>query len=134
MQLRSSRVLMTLLGAGAALTLLLATNSLAQTPQVFTRADVAQWLNKYRDAKPDFKPGDVISGGDIEKLRPFVPPGSQQRGSRAKAAQRPAACGTAAPATAAARRSSRHRSASLCLHPFPRTDCRFARRASASGT
>ena len=75
MQLRSSRVLMTLLGAGAALILLLATNSLAQTPQVFTRAEVEQWLNKYRDARPDFKPGDVISGGDIEKLRPFVPPG-----------------------------------------------------------
>jgi len=56
---------MTFVGAGAALILLLATNSLAQTPQVFTRAEVEQWLNKYRDAKPDFKPGDVISGGDL---------------------------------------------------------------------
>ena len=33
------------------------------------------WMNKYKDTKPDFKPGDVLTSKDIERMRPFVPPG-----------------------------------------------------------
>jgi hypothetical protein len=67
---------MTLLSAGCAAILLVATKALAQAPpQTISRADVDQWLNKYRDAKAEFKPGDVIGAGDLEKVRPFMPPG-----------------------------------------------------------
>jgi len=54
---------------------LLSIQASAQAPPVRTRADLGQWLRQYSDAKPDFKPGDVITGAQIEKLRPFVPPG-----------------------------------------------------------
>src|SRR5258708_12335210 len=48
----------------------------AQTPQkVYTRADYTDWLNKYANAKPDFKVGDVLTAKDIERMRPFVIPG-----------------------------------------------------------
>ena len=40
-----------------------------------TSADFDRWLTKYMDAKPDFKPGDVLTAKDLERLRPFVPPG-----------------------------------------------------------
>lgn len=40
-----------------------------------TRADYDVWLHKYLDAKPTFKPGDVLTQKDIERIRPFVPPG-----------------------------------------------------------
>ncbi len=32
-------------------------------------------MSKYADAKPDFKPGDVLGSKDLERIRPFVPPG-----------------------------------------------------------
>ena len=41
----------------------------------YTRATFDQWLAKYKDAKPEFKPGDVLTANDIEKMRPFMPPG-----------------------------------------------------------
>ena len=67
---------MTLLSAGCATILLVATKALAQAPrQTISRAGVDQWLNKYRDAKAEFKPDDVIGAGDLEKVRPFMPPG-----------------------------------------------------------
>jgi len=67
---------MTLLSAGCAAILLVAAKALAQAPpRTISRADVEQWLNKYRDAKPEFKPGDVIGPGDLEKVRAFMPPG-----------------------------------------------------------
>jgi hypothetical protein len=36
---------------------------------------VMRWLETNRGAKPQFGAGDFIRRGDIEKLRPFVPPG-----------------------------------------------------------
>lgn len=52
-----------------------ATKASAQAAKNITRADFGQWLDKYRDAKADFKPGDVVTGKEMERLRPFVPPG-----------------------------------------------------------
>src|SRR5712691_4063738 len=43
--------------------------------KVYTRADYTDWLNKYANAKPDFKVGDVLTTKDIERMRPFVIPG-----------------------------------------------------------
>jgi hypothetical protein len=61
------------------LTFALATGSaalaLAQDPQNTTRADIDQWMAKYGDAKPDFKPGDVLTEKDLERVRPFMMPG-----------------------------------------------------------
>jgi len=50
--------------------------ALAQTAsKVYTRADYTEWLTKYANAKPDFKVGDVLTGKDLERMRPFVIPG-----------------------------------------------------------
>ena len=43
--------------------------------QGYTRDTFIQWLHKYAEAKPDFKPGDILTAKDIERMRPFVPPG-----------------------------------------------------------
>lgn len=34
---------------------------------------VREWLEKYRDAKPDFKPGEHLTIKDIERIKPFLP-------------------------------------------------------------
>ena len=34
---------------------------------------VRDWLEKYRDAKPDFKPGEHLTIKDIERIKPFLP-------------------------------------------------------------
>jgi hypothetical protein len=34
---------------------------------------VRDWLEKYRDAKPDFKPGEHLTLKDIERIKPFLP-------------------------------------------------------------
>jgi hypothetical protein len=34
---------------------------------------VRKWLEQYRDAKPDFKPGEHITINDIEQVKPFLP-------------------------------------------------------------
>ena len=47
----------------------------AQDVKTYTRANVDQWLSEYADTKPDFKPGDVLGSKDLERIRPFVPPG-----------------------------------------------------------
>ena len=47
----------------------------AEPQQTVTRADYTAWLQKYMDAKPDFKPGDVVTAKDLPKLRPFIIPG-----------------------------------------------------------
>jgi len=47
----------------------------AQDPRNTTRADIDQWMAKYGNAKPDFKPGDVLTGKDIDRIRPFMMPG-----------------------------------------------------------
>ncbi len=43
--------------------------------RTYTRADYTEWLGKYANAKPDFKPGDVLTAGNLERMRPFVIPG-----------------------------------------------------------
>jgi len=45
-----------------------------QSQQV-TADTLIQWMNKYGDAKPDFKPGDVLTVKDLPRLQPFIPPG-----------------------------------------------------------
>ena len=47
----------------------------AQDVKTYTRATFDEWLSKYKDAKPDFKVGDVLTAKDIERMRPFVFPG-----------------------------------------------------------
>lgn len=39
------------------------------------RDTVLKWVEQYRDTKPDFKPGDILTRADLEKLRPFILPG-----------------------------------------------------------
>ncbi len=41
----------------------------------YTYATFTDWLQKYADAKSPFKPGDVLTSKDLERMRPFVPPG-----------------------------------------------------------
>ena len=43
--------------------------------QKVTAETLIQWMSKYRDAKPDFKPGDVLTVKDLPRLVPFIPPG-----------------------------------------------------------
>lgn len=52
-----------------------ASRAAAQDASSYTRATVDQWLSKYANAKPDFKPGDVLTSKDLERIRPFIPPG-----------------------------------------------------------
>ena len=47
----------------------------AQDFSSYTRATFDQWLAKNTGAKPDFKPGDTLTAKDIERMRPFIPPG-----------------------------------------------------------
>jgi len=47
----------------------------AQDVKNYTRANLDEWLSKYANAKPDFKPGDVLTEKDLERIRPFLPPG-----------------------------------------------------------
>ncbi len=47
----------------------------AQDVKSYTRATFDQWLARYKDAKPDFKVGDVLTAKDMDKIRPFVFPG-----------------------------------------------------------
>ena len=49
--------------------------AMAQDVKSYTRATFDQWLAKYKDAKPDFKVGDVLTAKDIERMRPFIFPG-----------------------------------------------------------
>ncbi|HTY53654.1 MAG TPA: DUF1329 domain-containing protein [Candidatus Binataceae bacterium] len=50
-------------------------SAFAQQPTPYTRATFDQWLHQYANAKPDFKPGDVLTYKDVNRLRPFIPPG-----------------------------------------------------------
>ena len=49
--------------------------AMAQDVKTYTRATFDQWLAKYKDAKPDFKVGDVLTAKDLERMRPFIFPG-----------------------------------------------------------
>ena len=44
-------------------------------PSSMTRETILQWVEQYKDAKPDFQPGDTLTQADLEKVRPFLPPG-----------------------------------------------------------
>src|SRR5260370_9865316 len=59
----------------AAVIVLGASRAAAQNVKTYTRANVDQWMSMYADAKPDFKPGDVLGSKDLERIHPFVPPG-----------------------------------------------------------
>ena len=39
-----------------------------------TRDTVEQWLTQNASAKPDFKPGHVLTAKDLERLRLLIPP------------------------------------------------------------
>ena len=41
----------------------------------YTRQTFVDWFEKYKDAEPEFKPGDVITNDQLEKVRPFMLPG-----------------------------------------------------------
>jgi hypothetical protein len=49
--------------------------AMAQDVKSYTRATFDQWMAKYKDAKPDFKVGDVLTAKDLERMRPFIFPG-----------------------------------------------------------
>jgi hypothetical protein len=66
---------LTLLTTACLIICIVAVQTPAQMPPSITRADVDQWLHQYSGAKPEFSPGDIITGSQVEKLRPFVPPG-----------------------------------------------------------
>ena len=65
-----------IVAATVALAASLAASALhAQDVANYTRDTYESWLHKYADVKPDFKPGDVLTAKDLERLRPFIPPG-----------------------------------------------------------
>ena len=49
----------------------------ATTPDIsrYTIDTVVDWLHKYENATPSFKPGDLLTNKDLERLRPFMVPG-----------------------------------------------------------
>jgi hypothetical protein len=61
----------------AALTMSIAAVSYASAaePSTYTVETFENWLKQYADAKPTFKKGDVLTSKDLERMRPFVPPG-----------------------------------------------------------
>ncbi len=59
----------------AALVGLVASSAMAQDVKSYTRQTFDEWFQKNANAKPDFKPGDVLTAKDIERMRPFMPPG-----------------------------------------------------------
>ena len=40
-----------------------------------TRETVRQWTQQYKDAQPGFQSGETLALSDVDKLRPFLPPG-----------------------------------------------------------
>ena len=44
-------------------------------PTTYTQQTFYDWVAKYKDAKPEFKAGDVLTNADLEKARPFMMPG-----------------------------------------------------------
>ena len=40
-----------------------------------TKETVLQWVEQYRSATPDFHPGDTVTAAQLDKVRPFLPPG-----------------------------------------------------------
>ncbi len=40
-----------------------------------TRETVLEWVRQYQDTQPEFTPGETLGLSDMDKIRPFVPPG-----------------------------------------------------------
>jgi hypothetical protein len=64
-----------ILAASVVLACLVVSSARADDVMTPTLADYEAWMAKYADAKPDFKPGDVLTVKDLERMRPFIPPG-----------------------------------------------------------
>ena len=43
--------------------------------QAVSKATVLEWVKRHREAKSTFQPGETLKSADLEKLRPFLPPG-----------------------------------------------------------
>ena len=44
-------------------------------PTTYTQETFYKWVKQYKDAKPAFKAGDVLTHADLEKVKPFMMPG-----------------------------------------------------------
>ncbi|HZO80440.1 MAG TPA: DUF1329 domain-containing protein [Candidatus Binataceae bacterium] len=66
-------MLAVLVSAGALLAA--AAPAAAQGAPGYSRQTVDQWLAGNANAKPDFKPGDVLTAKDLERIRSFIVPG-----------------------------------------------------------
>src|SRR6202158_2419047 len=53
--------------------------AMAQDVKSYTRATFDQWLAKYKDAKPDFKVGEVLTAKELGRVRPFIFPGDLEQ-------------------------------------------------------
>src|SRR5438309_1370396 len=67
--------LLTVLVVASALCFVAAGKLWAADPATYTVDTYKTWLTQYANAKPDFKRGDVLTAKDLERMRPFVPPG-----------------------------------------------------------
>ncbi len=47
----------------------------SQAIQEVSRSEVGEWLEATKDLEPTFKPGDVLTADDLDKIKPFLPPG-----------------------------------------------------------
>jgi hypothetical protein len=50
-------------------------NTHVESKTLATHADVLRWLQATMDAPPLFREGDILTQTDLEKIRPFLPPG-----------------------------------------------------------
>jgi len=66
---------LTLLSLLCLIASLCAPSAHAANPASTTRFDVDHWLTSAREAKPNFKPGDILTVKDLERIRPFMMPG-----------------------------------------------------------
>ncbi|MDB5107446.1 MAG: outer rane lipoproteinsorting protein [Candidatus Binatus sp.] len=57
------------------LILAVATPVAAQNVKSYTRSTFDEWLAKAQPANPDFKPGEVLTAKDLDRMRPYLPPG-----------------------------------------------------------
>jgi len=71
----SSKAGGSVLAAVAGAVLFLSVAAQAQDIKGYNIDTYVQWVKQYQNAKPDFKPGDVLTAKDMEKMRPFVVPG-----------------------------------------------------------
>jgi len=47
----------------------------AQEKRLPSRTDIVHWLQREMDAPPLFREGDLLTRADLDKVRPFLPPG-----------------------------------------------------------